>query len=150
MSKMIEDSLSLAYQYARLVDDRRFAELHLVLAQDARIIGPGYTLDSLAAILPGMEVLRNYDRTFHLVANQHGQWEGDSLWRGETYCIASHVYRREDAEWKLDMAIRYQDRIERRPGGQGAPQAFTTTVSASRSCRHCRDSLKMNSTSARP
>jgi hypothetical protein len=115
---MHHDTLALAHLYARLVDDRCFEELHRVLAPDVRISGPGYTMESLPAVLAGMEVLRQYDRTFHLVANHYGDWESAERFVGETYCIASHVYRRDDgAEWKLDMAIRYQDCIVRRPEG---------------------------------
>ena len=84
-----------------------------MLAPHCKIIGPGYVMDGLPAILQGMEVLRQYDRTFHLVGNHTGEWQGDDLFIGETYCLASHVYMREGQEWKLDMAIRYQDRIER-------------------------------------
>jgi hypothetical protein len=111
------DTLALAYLYARLVDDRSFGELHTVLAPEIRISGPGYAMHGLAEVVGGMELLRRYDRTFHFVGNQLGSWASDGAWTGETYCIASHVYRREAAEWKLDMAIRYQDRIERRAEG---------------------------------
>jgi hypothetical protein len=114
---MTQDTLTLAHRYAQLVDDRRFDALHTVLAADARISGPGYVMDGLPVILVGMQKLNEYDRTFHLVGNQLGEWIDADAWTGETYCIASHVYARAGAEWKLDMAIRYQDRIERRPEG---------------------------------
>ena len=114
---MAHDTLELAYRYARLVDERRFDELHTILAADACIRGPGYAMDGLPAILAGMHKLNEYDRTFHFVGNQLGAWSDGTTWEGETCCIASHVYRREGAEWKLDMAIRYQDRIERRIEG---------------------------------
>jgi hypothetical protein len=114
---MAEDTLELAHRYAQLVDDRRFDELHRVLAPEIRISGPGYVMQGLAEVQGGMEILRRYERTFHFVGNQLGQWDAENAWSGETYCIASHVYRRDGAEWKLDMAIRYQDRIERANGG---------------------------------
>ena len=114
---MLHDTLALAHLYARTVDDRRFDDFHLVLAPHCRISGPGYVMDGLPAILQGMEVLRQYDSTFHLVGNHTGEWQGDDLFIGETYCLASHVYMRDGQEWKLDMAIRYQDRIERLPQG---------------------------------
>jgi hypothetical protein len=74
-------------------------------------------MDTLPEVERGMELLRQYERTFHMVGNQLGAWGGDGVWSGETYCIASHVYQRDGAEWKLDMAIRYQDRIVRHDGG---------------------------------
>jgi len=114
---MTDDTLQLAHRYAQLVDDRRLVALHTVLAPAARIGGPGYVMDGLPAILAGMQKLFDFDRTFHFVGNQLGTWTDADNWHGETYCIASHVYRREGAEWKLDMAIRYQDHIVRRPEG---------------------------------
>jgi len=113
---MAQDTLELAHRYARLVDDRRFDELHRVLLPSIRISGPGYVMQGLAEVQGGMQILRNYERTFHFVGNQLGEWSGDA-WSGETYCIASHVHLRDGAEWKLDMAIRYQDRIERGADG---------------------------------
>ena len=111
---MSNQTLALAYRYAALIDDRRLDELHTIMLPSIRITGPGYVMDTLPEVERGMELLRQYDRTFHMVGNQLGSWGDDGVWSGETYCIASHVYQREGAEWKLDMAIRYQDRIVRR------------------------------------
>lgn len=108
---------ALAYLYARLIDDRAFSELHTIMTPDVRISGPGYTMNTLPEVLAGMEVLRNYDRTFHLVGNHLGGWQGPDIYLGETYCQASHVYSREGREWNFVMAIRYQDRIVRTPAG---------------------------------
>jgi hypothetical protein len=52
-----------------------------------------------------------YSATFHLVGNQLGQWYEDH-YEGETYCIASHIYEKDGQGRKLDMAIRYQERVE--------------------------------------
>ena len=114
---MTDETLALAHRYAQLVDDRRFEELHEVLAPEIRISGRGYEMQGLLEVQGGFELLRQYERTFHFVGNQLGRWDNALAWSGETYCIASHVYRRDGAEWKLDMAIRYQDRIERRAEG---------------------------------
>ncbi len=114
---MSNDTLDLACRYAALIDDRRLDELHTIMLPSIRITGPGYVMDTLPEVERGMELLRQYDRTFHMVGNQLGAWSGDGVWSGETYCIASHVYQRDGAEWKLDMAIRYQDRIVRHDGG---------------------------------
>nr|MBP7910719.1 nuclear transport factor 2 family protein [Pseudomonadales bacterium] len=114
---MSNDTLDLACRYAALIDDRRLDELHTIMLPSIRITGPGYVMDTLPEVERGMELLRQYDRTFHMVGNQLGAWGDDCVWSGETYCIASHVYQRDGAEWKLDMAIRYQDRIVRHDGG---------------------------------
>ena len=110
------ETLALAHRYARIVDDRAFDRFATIMLPEARISGPGYSMDGLPAILQGMQKLLEFDRTFHLVGNQLGEWQDAQLWVGETYCLASHVYPRDGAEWKLDMAIRYQDRIVRHAG----------------------------------
>ena len=114
---MSHDTLGLAFRYAALIDDRRLDQLHTIMLPSIRISGPGYVMDTLPEVERGMELLRQYDRTFHMVGNQLGDWGDDGVWSGETYCIASHVYQRDGVEWKLDMAIRYQDRIVRHDGG---------------------------------
>lgn len=100
----------LAYAYAQLIDDRRLDELAAIFTPDCRLSGPGYAFDSFAAFRQGMELIRRYDRTFHLVANQTGEWRGDS-YEGETYCVASHVYQKDGRDMKMDMGIRYRERI---------------------------------------
>jgi len=114
---MSNDTLNLAFRYAALIDDRRLDQLHTIMLPSIRISGPGYVMDTLPEVERGMELLRQYDRTFHMVGNQLGDWGDDGVWSGETYCIASHVYQRDGVEWKLDMAIRYQDRIVRQDDG---------------------------------
>ena len=115
---MSDDTLRLACRYAMLIDDRRFDELGSIMLPSIRITDPGFpAMNGLAEVQSGMEKIREYDRTFHMVGNQLGEWGADGVWSGETYCIASHVYRRDGAEWKLDMAIRYQDRIVRQQDG---------------------------------
>lgn len=114
---MNDDTLLLAHRYAKLVDDRRFDELETILLPSIRISGPGYDMVTLDEVRRGMERLQQFQHTFHFVGNQLGEWLDADEWRGETYCIASHVYQREAGAWKLDMAIRYQDRIVRQRGG---------------------------------
>lgn len=113
---MSHDTLRLAHRYASLIDDRRFDELGTIMLPSIRISGPGYAMVTLDEVQRSMEQLRQYQSTFHFVGNQLGEWVGTDEWRGETYCIASHVYLRDDASWKLDMAIRYRDRIVRERG----------------------------------
>ncbi len=113
---MSNDTLRLAHRYATLIDDRRLDELGTIMLPTIRITGPGYAMNSLAEVRRGMELLHQYRSTFHFVGNQLGEWVGTDEWRGETYCIASHVYARDAADWKLDMAIRYRDVIVRERG----------------------------------
>ena len=110
------DTRELTYGYAWLIDERRFDELHTIFTPDIRISGPGYVMQSLPDVVQGMEVLRQYDRTYHLVGNHLGRWETAEQFRGETYCMASHIYLRDGTEWNYVMAIRYQDIIVRQEG----------------------------------
>lgn len=114
---MSNDTLQLAHRYASLIDDRRFDQLGTIMLPSIRILGPGYAMTTLEEVCSGMERLRQYQSTFHFVGNQLGEWLGANEWHGETYCIASHVYAHEAAQWKLDMAIRYRDVIVRERGG---------------------------------
>jgi SnoaL-like domain len=116
-TRALPGTLELAWRYAALIDDRRFDELGSIMLPTIRITGPGYVMDTLPEVQRGMEILRQYDRTFHLVGNQLGAWDTADVWTGQTCCVASHVYRRDGAEWKLDMAIRYHDRIVRHADG---------------------------------
>ncbi len=63
--------------------------------------------------MTGLRGLEQYEKTLHLVANQLIEIDGD-LAKGETYCTAHHIYRREGAAMNHTMAIRYQDRFIRR------------------------------------
>lgn len=107
--------LALAYSYAQVMDDRAFEKLGDIMWDDVLVEGPGYSYEGLSAFQAGLDILRNYESTFHFVGNQTGAWVGDSF-RGETYCIASHVYQKEGEAMKLDMAIRYQDCMVRKSG----------------------------------
>lgn len=105
----------LALRYAQLVDDREFAELEEILFEDFKQESQQFSSSSAAEFIAGLEILRNYDRTFHLIGNQYGKWEGEQ-YQGETYCVASHLYSKEGVDRKLDMGIRYKDTIEKRDG----------------------------------
>jgi hypothetical protein len=47
--------------------------------------------------------------------NVHGAWN-KSMYQGETYCVASHMFEKDDKPYKLDMGIIYSDVIEVREG----------------------------------
>ena len=106
------ETLGLALAYARIVDDRNFGLLASIMRPDIRMAGPGFETKSLAAFLETLKIMERYQSTFHLVGNHTGAWVGDEF-RGETYCIASHLYAHEGATRKFDMGIRYADRIVR-------------------------------------
>jgi hypothetical protein len=109
------ETLALACEYARAVDDRNLELLTRVLHPQVRMAGPGFEMLSRAAFLESLRILDRYQRTYHLVGNHSGAWSGDEF-RGETYCVASHLYLHEGATRKFDMAIRYADHILRQGG----------------------------------
>lgn len=100
----------LATQYALFVDNREFARMAEIMLADFTQQGPGFAADSREVFIANLEFLRNYSETFHLIGNQYGEWQGGS-YRGETWCVASHLYEKDGQGRKLDMGIRYQDDI---------------------------------------
>ena len=70
-----------------------------------------YEINGLENFIDAMERLKDYIGTMHLVMNVHGDWE-EKLYKGETYCVASHIFEKENRLHKLDMGIIYYDAIE--------------------------------------
>ena len=113
----------LALRYARAADRRDYAAFRDVFTPDGRLSGhmgdpataPAlYTMDGIAQIEKAMAGLERYARTLHVVANQLVDDDG----RGETYCVAHHVYRDDDGTWmNYTMFIRYLDRFAKTPAG---------------------------------
>jgi hypothetical protein len=64
-----------------------------------------------------METLPHFAATMHFVGSPHVRLDGDVA-HVDTYCIAHHVSRPDDAGQQTDMvlALRYVDRFERRSG----------------------------------
>lgn len=104
---------SLAYQYADFVDSRQFTAMKDILADDFTQKGPTWTCSSRDEFLKQLdELAENFTTTFHLVANQVGEWDEDS-YHGKTYCKATHLYTKDGIDRKVDMAICYHDAIKR-------------------------------------
>ncbi len=106
----------LAAGYAKAVDDREFAVMETLMWPEFTQQGPGFAAPSREVFIGNLEFLRQFERTFHLVGQVAGEWDGDR-YRGETYCVASHFFQREGRSFCLDMGIRYQDVIEVRAEG---------------------------------
>ena len=112
---VLTDTLALVYEYARLIDNRRFDDLIEIICEDVHIGTPDRDMNSFAEWRNALNFMDTYLRTFHLVGNHTGAWSGDEF-QGETYCVASHLYKKADEIRKHDMGIRYQDRIVRQQG----------------------------------
>lgn len=110
----------LANYYARYCDERNFEAIHTLLWPEFEMQAQAWQLQGAEAFIASLEQLRQFDRTFHLVANQTGHWLSDSHYEGETYCIASHFFRDEQGQEKNhEMGIRYKDIIEGRDDSNG-------------------------------
>ena len=103
---------TLALRYAQIADNRNFAAMRDIISENFSQQGPNWQCEGADAFIEQLQILeQNFSATMHIVNNQVGQWVND-CYEGETYCIASHIYNRDGIDRKLDMAIRYQERIE--------------------------------------
>ena len=118
MSASLEDRLALqelAARYARAVDRRDYAGFVALFTADGVLCGPGYAMRGAREIDAGIRLIEQYEATQHCVHQQLVEVSGDDA-RGETYCVARHVYARDGAKRKLDMGVRYQDAYRRERG----------------------------------
>ena len=113
---MIKDLVpsKLSNLYASIIDQRKFSSLNSIMWDDFSMLGQ-FEINGLENFITAMKQLENYQSTMHQVMNIRGEWEED-LYKGETYCIASHMFDKDDKPYKLDMGIIYSDVIEIRDG----------------------------------
>ena len=113
---MIKDLVpsKLSNLYASIIDQRKFSSLNSIMWDDFSMLGQ-FEINGLENFITSMKQLENYQSTMHQVMNIQGEWEED-LYKGETYCIASHMFDKDDKPYKLDMGIIYSDVIEIRDG----------------------------------
>ena len=104
----------LSNLYASIIDQRKFSSLNSIMWDDFSMLGQ-FEINGLENFITAMQQLENYQSTMHQVMNIQGEWE-ENLYKGETYCIASHMFDKDDKPYKLDMGIIYSDVIEIRDG----------------------------------
>ena len=109
---MIKDLVpsKLSNLYASIIDQRKFSSLNSIMWDDFSMLGQ-FEINGLENFITAMKQLENYQSTMHQVMNIQGEWEED-LYKGETYCIASHMFDKDDKPYKLDMGIIYSAVIE--------------------------------------
>jgi hypothetical protein len=100
----------LAMQYARIIDDKAFDDLETIFTPDAIVAAPAFESNGMTEFRGQLEFLLTFSGTMHMIGNQIGEWDGDS-YKGETYCVASHIYELDGVERKMEMGIRYDDEI---------------------------------------
>ena len=106
-------STQIIYQYASIIDSKKFSELSRIMWDEFSLTGP-YELIGLETFIDAVQQnLSTYKSTMHLIGNAEGQWDGNT-YTGKTYCIASHILEENGQSTKLDMGIIYDDTIELR------------------------------------
>ena len=105
----------LAARYALFVDNKEYARMREIMAEDFTQKGPGFGAGNLDEFIANLSALDQYSATLHMVGQQVGDWH-NAVYTGETWCVASHIYEREGTLRKLDMGIRYHDLIEESQG----------------------------------
>ena len=101
---------SLSNLYASIIDQRRFTSLSSIMWEEFSMLGE-FEIIGLENFILAMKQLENYQSTMHQVMNVQGEWD-KNIYKGETYCIASHMFDQDNKPYKLDMGIIYSDVIE--------------------------------------
>ena len=105
----------LVYEYGRVIDDRDYLRIPEIFTEDAELEGPGFGYRGHAELEAGLRLIEQFSATFHAVHNQQVAIAGNEA-KGETYCVASHLYERDGTTRKMDMGIRYADAYRREDG----------------------------------
>lgn len=106
----------LIFQYGMAMDNLDPAAFADCFAREAVILSPtgevtGLTAEHAARVFAGTA----YERTMHNVHN-HAYVIEENRATGMTYCVASHIRKKDDAWFKLDQYIRYHDELIKRDG----------------------------------
>ena len=104
----------LSNLYASLIDQRKFSSLNSIMWDEFSMSGH-FEITGLENFIAAMQQLENYQSTMHQIMNVQGEWK-ENLYSGETYCVASHMFDKDNKPFKLDMCIVYSDVIEVREG----------------------------------
>ena len=100
----------LSNLYASIIDQRKFSLLDSIMWKEFSMLGE-FEITGLENFISAMQQLENYKSTMHQVMNVQGEWD-ENVYKGETYCIASHMFDQDNKPYKLDMGIIYSDVIE--------------------------------------
>ena len=114
----------LSNLYASIIDQRKFSLLDSIMWKEFSMLGE-FEITGLENFISTMQQLENYKSTMHQVMNVQGEWD-ENVYKGETYCIASHMFDQDDKPYKLDMGIIYSDVIEIR---EETPKFISRTFS---------------------
>lgn len=96
--------------FCHLVDERRFDEIEALVTPDISYENAMTTVSGWPAIRRGLDALKCFRATQHLIGNHLGSWDHDRFF-GKTYCIASHLYSDDGEERRYEMGICYEEHI---------------------------------------
>lgn len=119
MSISTEDHIAiqrLMYRYARCADRKDYPGFADVFCEDAVFDYAGTPVRGCAAIQQMMRNLDQFGNTLHQVSNTLYEVDQDHA-SGETYCLASHLKVVDGRQIKIDMGVRYEDRLRRTAAG---------------------------------
>ncbi len=111
----IEDRLALRAlvdRYAAIPDDRDYALVDRLFAEDAVLWSREFRLEGREAIRTAMRAIERYEATLHSMHQHVVEIDGVAA-RGEVYCVANHIERTPRGLESLDWGIRYRDRYRR-------------------------------------
>jgi len=109
---------ALVDRYAIAADSRDRAGFAAVFTADGVLaVGPGPGLVGPDAIPAPLDYLdEHYTHTMHFVGNHDVTLDGDNA-TGTVYCLAHHLWTRDDEMFVSCMAMRYFDRYVRTADG---------------------------------
>lgn len=102
--------------YARGVDARDYERLAALFREDAVLASDRFELEGRDAVVRGFRILERYTATTHLVGLPSLEANAGGA-RGETTCLAHHLYEKDGEARIFVMAIRYRDRFSREADG---------------------------------
>jgi uncharacterized protein (TIGR02246 family) len=106
----------LSYRYAAAVDRRDFDSFVMLFTADGLLLSDDFTLQGRENIRQTIQNITEFKLTQHHVHNMIVDIQGDSA-KGEVYCVANHLYEKEDETRKLDWGIRYHDEYVKEESG---------------------------------
>jgi uncharacterized protein (TIGR02246 family) len=106
----------LSYRYAAAVDRRDFDSFVMLFTADGLLLSDDFTLQGRENIRQTIQNITEFKLTQHHVHNMIVDIQGDSA-KGEVYCVANHLYEKENETRKLDWGIRYHDEYVKEESG---------------------------------
>lgn len=109
-------------QYARCADERRFAEMAALFAQEGRMLlfrpraqHPAESPQGRDELIRAFEALTAFETTSHVLAPTVVEIDGAAA-RASTRCMAHHISQTPEGRVRFTLADRYEDLLVRVDG----------------------------------